>query len=41
MAKLSTSGFTSIDLITDTANTSVHDRSGAAGSPPTSGASAP
>ncbi len=32
MAKLSTSGFTSIDLITDTAEASPHDRPGAAGS---------
>jgi len=32
MAKLSTSGFTSIDLITDTADSTRHDRPGAAGS---------
>jgi biopolymer transport protein TolR len=34
MAKLSTSGFTSIDLITDTAGSRLRDRAGAAGSDP-------
>jgi biopolymer transport protein TolR len=41
MAKLSTSGFTSIDLITDTAASSRRDRSGAAGSAPGSDTGAP
>ncbi len=34
MAKLSTSGFSSIDLITDTAEASRHDKAAAAGSSP-------
>jgi len=41
MAKLSTSGFTSIDLITDTAGSSRPERLGAAGSQPASSAGAP